>query len=433
HSHNTDQRKGPPEVICQVRKKTRTLYRSDQLEELERIFQEDHYPDSDKRQEIAQTVGVTPQRIMVKGWPPVAGVEETVWLNDTLVCRVWFQNRRAKWRKVEKLNSKEHKDPPEAPASGQCSSTAELPPAEAVDAGPGTFPQEPPLESPESPLVLTSDLTPAPTQHSEGAPGRAVAPALFSPPPVQRASLPFPFGPVHTPQLMPLPKDAPGSDSIYKDGPCGSWGTSFSPPPICSYLEELEPQDYQQSNPLGPFPFSQAPQTQFFQAPQPQCSYLPPFPFPMPSSQMLLPPEDSLFAFPCGPSGGMSQGYCPGPLSGQIPLQPPAGNLGTVPWSDPCLPELSFPGPFCSQALGHVPGGDAYFSDLFPAPCAQSVSRQPSPSVTQLPRVPGIGTRPSPSTVQGEQLATSLEQPSTPEEVREEDKSSHVPYVGTTD
>lgn len=42
----------------------------DQLEELERIFQEDHYPDSDKRREIAQTVGVTPQRIMVKGVGP---------------------------------------------------------------------------------------------------------------------------------------------------------------------------------------------------------------------------------------------------------------------------------------------------------------------------------------------------------------------------
>jgi hypothetical protein len=39
----------------------------DQLEELERIFQEDHYPDSDKRHEISQMVGVTPQRIMVKG------------------------------------------------------------------------------------------------------------------------------------------------------------------------------------------------------------------------------------------------------------------------------------------------------------------------------------------------------------------------------
>lgn len=42
-------------------------FSADQLEELERIFQEDHYPDGDKRREIAHMVGVTPQRIMVKG------------------------------------------------------------------------------------------------------------------------------------------------------------------------------------------------------------------------------------------------------------------------------------------------------------------------------------------------------------------------------
>ncbi|NXX95796.1 NOBOX protein, partial [Centropus bengalensis] len=48
----------------------------EQLEELEKMFQEDHYPDSEKRREIAAVVGVTPQRILV-----------------------WFQNRRAKWRK----------------------------------------------------------------------------------------------------------------------------------------------------------------------------------------------------------------------------------------------------------------------------------------------------------------------------------------------
>lgn len=36
-----------------------------QLEELERMFQDDHYPDADKRKEIAISVGVTPQRVMV--------------------------------------------------------------------------------------------------------------------------------------------------------------------------------------------------------------------------------------------------------------------------------------------------------------------------------------------------------------------------------
>ncbi|XP_029022972.1 homeobox protein NOBOX-like [Betta splendens] len=61
------------------RKKARTLYSTDQLEHLEALFQEDHYPDAEKRKAIAASVGVTPQRIMV-----------------------WFQNRRAKWRKVER-------------------------------------------------------------------------------------------------------------------------------------------------------------------------------------------------------------------------------------------------------------------------------------------------------------------------------------------
>ncbi|KAF3833828.1 hypothetical protein F7725_025032 [Dissostichus mawsoni] len=46
------------------KKKTRTLYSTDQLEHLEALFQEDHYPDAEKRKVIAASVGVTPQRIM---------------------------------------------------------------------------------------------------------------------------------------------------------------------------------------------------------------------------------------------------------------------------------------------------------------------------------------------------------------------------------
>ncbi|XP_034504620.1 homeobox protein NOBOX [Ailuropoda melanoleuca] len=413
---NTDQKR-TPEVTCQVRKKTRTLYRSDQLEELEKIFQEDHYPDSDKRREIAQTVGVTPQRIMV-----------------------WFQNRRAKWRKVEKLNGKEDKgsptDPAPTPASSQCrdtratvfplpasSSATELPPTMPLAPEPGTFPQEPPLDIlTETPMLLTSDQTLAPSQQSENTQRVAVTPPLFSPPPVRRVNLPFPLGPVPTSQVMPLLLDTPGSDSSHKEGPCGSWGTSITPPSTCSYLEELEPPDYQQSPQPGPFLFSQAPQSQLYQQPQPQFSYLHPFPFPTPQS--LMPPlsDDSLFTSPYGPSAGPSQGYFPGPPSGQMVLQPPAGNMGTVPWNDPCLPELPFPGPFCPQALGHPPGGDGYFPELFPAPFAPAVSRQPSPGVSQLPEAAGPGAGPFLGKAQEQPPASSAEDPSAPQKVREEDK-----------
>ncbi|KFO27139.1 Homeobox protein NOBOX [Fukomys damarensis] len=404
NSQNTEQKKGPPEVTCQVRKKTRTLYRSDQLEELERVFQEDHYPDSDKRREIAQMVGVTPQRIMV-----------------------WFQNRRAKWRKVEKLNGKEKQDNAATPASSQGSSTTEPPPAVPMDPEPGTLPLEPPLDTfPETPMLLTSDQTLAPTQQTEGAQRVAVTPPLFSPPPLQRTNLPLPLVPVHNPQLMPLLMDAPVSHRSYKDGPYGPWKTSFTPPPTFSYLEDLESQDYQASH-----SFSQAPPTQLFQAPQSQLPFLPPLPFPMPSSLSFPPPpEDPLFSFPCGPAGGTSQSYCPGPPSGQILLQPPAGNIGTVPWSDPYLPELPFPGPFCTQAPGHSPAGDGYFSDLFATPCTQATSRQSSPGFAQVLEEARSGVGPLPSKAQEEQTASSLEQPRVLAEVREESKNSEVPSLG---
>ncbi|XP_036886210.1 homeobox protein NOBOX [Sturnira hondurensis] len=446
NSQNTDPKR-PPEVTCQARKKTRTLYRSDQLEELERLFQADHYPDSDKRREIAQAVGVTPQRIMVKGGRPVA--VEGGWtclslcpLLEPFRClplQVWFQNRRAKWRKVEKLNGKESKGtaavpaptPVPAPISGpisgsQCSASTELPPAVPMDPQLGTFPQEPPLDTlRDPPMLLTSDQTLAPPPQTEGAQRVAVTPPLFSPPPVQRASLPYPFGPGPAPQLMPLLTDALGSDGSHKDGFCGSWGTSVTPPPTCSYLEELEPQDY----PQGLSQVSQAPPSQLFQTPPTQLPYLHPFAFPSPSS--LTPPllEDPFFPLPYGPSGGASQGYFPAPPGGQVLLQPPAGNLGTIPWSDPCLPELPFPGPFWPQTLGQPPGGDSYFPDLFLAPCAQAATRQPSPGPSQLPAGarPGAGPSLSRGPEEPPPPPAAVEQPPAPEEGREEDKDSQGP------
>lgn len=103
---------------------------------------------------------------------------------------------------------------------------------------------------------------------------------------------------------------------------------SVTPPSLCSYLEELEPQEYQQSPPPGPPLFPQAPQPQLYQQPQPQYSYLHPFPFPTPPSLIPPMPDDPLFSSPYGPSAGPSQGYFLGPPPGPMALQPPAGNVG---------------------------------------------------------------------------------------------------------
>ncbi|OBS80047.1 hypothetical protein A6R68_21751, partial [Neotoma lepida] len=396
NSQGEDLKKESLEVTCQFRKKTRTLYRSDQLEELERLFQEDHYPDSDKRREIAQMVGVTSQRIMV-----------------------WFQNRRAKWRKVEKLSEKENKDGPAAPSedSSQSRSAPELPAPMPTDLEPGPVPPEHILDAfPEPPMLLTSDQTLTPSQQSEGAQRVAETSPLLSPPPLQRTNLPLPLGPIQTPQVMPPLRDVPGSDSIHKDSPCGL----ISSPP--SNLEDLGPQYYQGSSQLGSFQFSQAPQTPLFPPFQSQFPYVPPFPLPIPS---FLPPEDSLFSFSFGLGGDTSQDYCPGPPPGQILLQPHAGYMGPGPWSGHCLPEPPFPSPLCPQTLGHPLGVEGYFPDLLPAPCAQTMSKQPSLGLNGLPE----GTRPetgsSLSKMPEEQTASSLEQP-TPEEVRDKTKNSYA-------
>ncbi|XP_060110232.1 homeobox protein NOBOX [Heteronotia binoei] len=411
----------PEEPVPPARKKTRTYYSAEQLDELEKMFQEDHYPDSEKRREIAANVGVTPQRVMV-----------------------WFQNRRAKWRKIEKLTVKVPKKcppilsvGPQEGAQGVCllpvpplpDMVHNQPAARRMDSAPPGF-SSMLSGQPESlasttvtsvtDVVTSCESTPpeAVAQGSFGPVKEEAFPAIPSPPPVQRASLSLnvAFNPNN--HIIPLMLDVPSSE--YSPPPSQEsqstevftyniQSQSIASPVRCPFPEQLEPT----ANLETPYyhPSSQSGAFQLSQYPQPQMSQVHHFPVHLTSSILpsvrltpATPSKSSTTFFSLPANGGLmayqtaetTQGYLQNHVGGQLLIQQAAGNSGyipafqAVPWNEFYLPGAPLTNQPCSQMQLSNPAERCYHAEQVPG--VQNLSMPPTSSLLQLPRATAPGS-----------------------------------------
>ncbi|XP_035167884.1 homeobox protein NOBOX isoform X2 [Oxyura jamaicensis] len=422
HSENKEKKElcDNPEILQPVRKKSRTFYSAEQLEELEKMFQEDHYPDNEKRREIATVVGVTPQRIMV-----------------------WFQNRRAKWRKTEKLNVKGKKKYSTSALSvptGPDSSGVPLLPVPPlpdfvhnqsavlnVDTTAGNCSSL--LSRHSAPLASSSVSTAAGMVAACGAVQTKTLlqfnfsstrmecfPSLPSPPPIRRASLPLSLTFNSCNHIVPLMLDTPDSECRLSSQENGSreaftystQNQGLCSPVSCDYPEQLESAGSvetpycQYSSQGGTYQLPQQHQlSQFHHLPVHLASNVlsgvrltPTTPTESSTSFLPLPGNSGVVTYG---AAGATQDYVQNHMGGQLVLQQPSGNSGitayqAVPWNDFYMQGA----PLLNQSHSRMPSsstaGGLYFSEqtsYTQPPCLPS-----SPYFLQVPNGTTVGSMP---------------------------------------
>ncbi|CAN8212549.1 unnamed protein product [Coccothraustes coccothraustes] len=363
------------------KKKPRTFYSAEQLEELEKMFQKDHYPDNEKRREIAAVVGVTPQRILV-----------------------WFQNRRAKWKKLQKLRKYPASSALSVPFGSEGCGAPPLP----VPPLPDTAGDQPGVlggdRGAENSSSLLSTHPASPTYASASSVAGMVAPCeaqtqskvlpqlhfnpsgvecfpnLPSPPPIRRASLALSMAFDPHSHIVPLMLDMPSSECSLASQENGSkegfsysvQNQGFSSPASCPYLEQLEPADNleatycQYSSQGGIYQLSQLCHQGHLASNMFSNDHLPP-PIPLESHPAFSDLPGNSGVITCGAARGYVQNHMEGPVMPQQPSDNSADIPAylAVPWSDFYMQGAPFSNQLHSQMPFSSMAGGQYFTEPY--------------------------------------------------------------------